>query len=117
MCWCEWSLQTGMGTGSVEVRQVEAGTGSIGAVAVAALVAVAAAEGWTNGSSCLHPGLTEASAGIDEVQKAVHIGLAAGESAYEDPKVGHTGSVAVVEVYIGIVVAGRKREGIVHSRN
>lgn len=104
-----------MGTGSVEVRQVEAGTGSI--VAVAALVAVAAAEGWTSGSSCLHPGLTEASAGIDEVQKAVHIGLAAGESAYEDPKVGHTGSVAVVEVYIGIVVAGRKREGIVHSRN
>lgn len=117
MCWCEWSLQTGMGTGSVEVRQVEAGTGSIVAVAVAALVAVAAAEGWTNGSSCLHPGLTEASVEIDEVQKAVHIGLAAGESAYEDPKVGHTGSVAVAEVYIGVVVAGRKREGIVHSRN
>jgi hypothetical protein len=61
--------------------------------------------------------LTEASVEIDEVQKAVHIGLAAGESAYEDPKVGHTGSVAVAEVYIGVVVAGRKREGIVHSRN
>jgi len=106
-----------MGTGSVEVRQVEAGTGSIVAVAVAALVAVAAAEGWTSGSSCLHPGLTEASVEIDEVQKAVHIGLAAGESAYEDPKVGHTGSVVVAEVYIGVVVAGRKREGIVHSRN
>ena len=106
-----------MGTGSVEVRQVEAGTGSIVAVAVAALVAVAAAEGSTSGSSYLHPGLTEASVEIDEVQKAVHIGLAAGESAYEDPKVGHTGSVAVAEVYIGVVVAGRKREGIVHSRN
>jgi hypothetical protein len=98
--------------------EVEVGTGLAEAVAVvAALVALAAVEGWTSGSSCPHPGLIEVSVVVDEVQKAVHIVLAAGESACEAQRVGHTGSVAVAEVNIGIVVAGRKQEEIDHFRS
>jgi hypothetical protein len=125
MYWCEWSLQTGRRTGSVEApAEAEVGTGLDVAVAVvvalmvaAAAAAVAAAEGLTSGSSCSHPGLTEVSVVPVEVQKAVHIVLAAEGSACEARKAGHTGSVAVTEGNIGIVVAGQMREEIDHSQN
>jgi hypothetical protein len=119
MCWYGWYPQTGKETGSVEVpSEVEVGTGLT--VAVAAALMVAAAEGWTSGSSCSHPGLIEVSVAADGVQKAVHIVLAAEESACEARKVGHTGLVAVAEVNIGVVVVvvvGRKREEIEHSQS
>ena len=124
MYWCEWSLQTGRRTGSVEVQsEAEVGTGldivvaAVVAPMVAAAAAAAVAEGLTSGSSCSHPDLTEVSVVLVEVQKAVHIVLAAEGSACEARKAGHTGSVAVTEGNIGIVVADRMREEIGHSQN
>jgi hypothetical protein len=103
--------------------EAEVGTGldivvaAVVAPMVAAAAAAAVAEGLTSGSSCSHPDLTEVSVVLVEVQKAVHIVLAAEGSACEARKAGHTGSVAVTEGNIGIVVADRMREEIGHSQN